>query len=119
MIVHERPPDPADSYTLGSIVPEQVPFGPNALVLQVWGSISDDGIGALLEPWPSTDTIHTNPDIYFKTSALLLRSLSYRVQTARRLSHPRIISFSSLTFVLLPPDTIKRDLKPGGGVEHE
>jgi hypothetical protein len=71
----------------------------------VWWPVSDDGIGVPLDPWPSSDAIYTDPDIYFEASALLKGEQKLVLQSADNelAVVPKIFSFSSLSLRHLTP----------------
>src|SRR5712672_2213741 len=120
---HGRPPDPVVSYTRGSTVLEQKFIGPKALVRihQKRRPVVDESARAHIDPWPDPGTTNANPDAYFEASALLEGEQKHILPStdSEQAVAPKTFLFSSWSFVLPPPDTLKRDLKPGAGVEPE
>ena len=122
-MAHGRPPDPADPHTRSPTALEQVLIDPKAFICmhRVQRPVFDEGGGTYIDPWPDPGTIHTDSDIYFEASALLEGEQNFILPSAdsQQAVTPQIPTFSSLTLVPLPPDTLERDLKPDEGTEPE
>lgn len=109
-MVYGRPPNPDDSYTLGSIVSEQVPIGPEALSAYVrYGGLSPS---PMMPYWcgPRPLAIRTGLDVYFEVSARLEGEQEVILPSAdsKQAVAPKIFSFSSLALSTLPPPNTPR-----------
>ena len=117
-MAHGRPPDPVDSYARGSTVLEQNLVDPKAPVRmhQARRPVLDKGTCMHIDPWPDPGTIHTDPEAYFKVSALLEGEQNFGLPSvdSEQAVTSKILSFSCLPPVLLPSDTLERNLKPEG-----
>jgi hypothetical protein len=118
-MVHGHPSDPANSYTQGSTGLEQSLVDSKALVCmhQARRPGLDEGASTHINPWPDSSTGHINLDIYFEVSALLEGEQKFTLPSmdSEQAVTSKILSFSSLPLVLLPPDTLEHDLKTGSG----
>ena len=83
--------------------------------------VVDKGAGTCIDPWPNLGATQTDPDTYFKVSDLLEGEQKSVLpdadsEQAVTLKTP---SFSSLSLVLLIPDTLEHESKPGGDAKSD